>query len=135
MRVTSFSLSLVLILVSPPHLSSQQSTATPQRDAQALSILTQCSSAMGASSTIPDIYAEGTIIPTNPNNPSATIVLKSRGTDRVRSELNYPSGQQVYVLNNGRGFSSISGQKKNLAAHAVSYYRPEHLSAYACSID
>src|SRR5258708_92877 len=90
---------------------------------------------MGAPSTIPDIYAEGTIIPRNTNTHSATIVLKCRGTEPERSELNYASVQRDYLFNKGRGFSSIAGQKKNLAAHAVSYFRPEHLSAYACSID
>jgi len=90
---------------------------------------------MGVSSAIPDIYAEGKITPANPQNPSASIVLKSKGTDRVRSEINYADGQQVYVLNNGKGFSLMSRVKKYLPAHSTLYSRPEHLSAYACSID
>jgi|SRR5579859_168683 len=135
MRAARLVLSFVLILSSSPQLSSQQSPTTVTRDPQALSILTQCSSAMGASSTAPDIYAVGTITPSNPQNPSASVVLKSIGTDRVRSEINLPSGQQIYVLNNGRGFSLISRLKKYLPTHSTLYSRPEHLSAFACGID
>jgi hypothetical protein len=108
---------------------------TVTRDPQALSLLSQCSASMGASSLVPDIYAEGTITPTNPNSTSASVVLKSKGTDLVRSEINLPNGQQVYVLNNGRGFSLISGQKKYLPAHSTLYSRPEHLNAFACGLD
>jgi hypothetical protein len=140
MRILS--LFAALILCFPNVAASQQATnspstsanQSPQRDPQTLSFLAQCSVAMGVPSAIPNIYAEGTITPTNPQNPSAG-VLKSMGTDRVRSEINLPSGQQVYVLNSGRGFSLISGEKKYLPAHSTLYFRPELLSAFACGID
>jgi hypothetical protein len=135
MRLARFVLSLLLIFASSPRLNSQQSSPAPTRDAQALLLLSQCSTAMGASSAAPDIYAEGTITPTNPQNASASVVLKSMGTDRVRSEINLPGGQRVYVLNSGQGFSLISGEKKYLGAHSTLYSRPEHLSAFACGID
>lgn len=107
----------------------------PQRDPQALALLAQCSTAMGAQGTVPDIYAEGVITRANPNSPSATVVVKSKGTDRVRNEISLVDGQQIFVVNSGRGFSSVSGQRKNLPLHSTSYFRPEHLSAFACAID
>jgi hypothetical protein len=139
MQVASFF--AVLFLLAAQSSPQQTPTAdaaiqvTVTRDPQSLSLLAQCSSSMGASGVIPDIYAEGTITPTNPKSPSASVVLKSKGTDRVRTEISSTSGGQTHVINNGRGFSLISGQRKNLAAHATAYFRPEHLSAYACSID
>jgi hypothetical protein len=134
-HVARLALSLVIVFSSSPRLNSQQSVAAVQRDSQALSLLAQCSRAMGASSAAPDIYADGTITPSNPRNPSAKVVLKSLGTDRVRSEISLPGGQQVYVLDHGRGFSLISGLRKYLPAHSTFYSRPEHLSAFACGID
>jgi hypothetical protein len=135
MRVARLLLSLIIVFSSSPRLNSQQSVAAVQRDSQALSLLAQCSGAMGASSAAPDIYADGTITPSNPRNPSAKVVLQSLGTDLVRSEISLPGGQQVYVLNHGRGFSLISGLKKYLPLHSTLYARPEHLSAFACGID
>ena len=64
MRVLRFVLSFVLILTSSPHLNSQQSVATSQRDTQALALLQQCLTAGGgtqAFGTIQDFLASGTI--------------------------------------------------------------------------
>src|SRR5437660_2825155 len=49
MRVARLVLSSVLILASSSRLISQQSTATPQRDPQALAVLKQTVTAMGSS--------------------------------------------------------------------------------------
>lgn len=123
------------LLVLQPCIAQQSSALTPQRDPQALNILAQCNAAMGATATVPDLYLQGTITPTNPNTPPSTFVLESKGTDRVRTEIDSPNGKQVFVVNDERGFSLTSGIKKNLALHLTSYFRPEHLSAFACSID
>ena len=137
MRVVCPILSFLLFFSSSLQVNSQQpipiSAAT--RDPQALSLLTRCSSAMGASLPNPDFYAVGAITPTNPSNPASTFVLKSKSTNQVRSEITLPSGVQTFVVNNGRGFSLIAGKRNNLALHATAYFRPEHLSAFACSID
>jgi hypothetical protein len=62
-------------------------------------------------------------------------VLKSKGTDRLRTEFSLTSGPQIFVVNSGRGFSLVAGKKRIDALHSTEYFRPEHLSAFACSID
>jgi hypothetical protein len=90
---------------------------------------------MGAPSTVPDIYAVGKFISANSDSTSTGFVLESKGTDRLRTEFDFHDGAQIFVINSGHGYSLIAGKKKNLAAHSTSYFRPEHLSAFACSID
>jgi hypothetical protein len=90
---------------------------------------------MGASSMAPDLYAVGTITPANPDSSRSNFVLKSKGTDRLRTEFSLANGLQVSVVNSGHGFSLIAGKKKSDAFHSTAYFRPELLSAYACSID
>jgi len=135
MRVVRIALSLVLIFQSSSQLSAQQTSVAVQRDAQALSLLSQCGAAMGTAGTVPNIYAEGTITPANPDTSSSSFVLKSKGTDRLRTEFSLATGIQVHVINNGRGFSLIAGKKASNAFHSTAYFRPEHLSGFACSID
>jgi hypothetical protein len=90
---------------------------------------------MGMPAAVPDLYAEGTISPTDPKNPSANFVTKSKGANRVRNEINSGNGEQVYVVNDHRGFSLISGQRNIIPSHTTANFRPEHLPAFACSID
>jgi hypothetical protein len=126
---------LTLAIIFPSAAQQTSSTAPPNHDAQAMSLLAQCDSAMGTSATAPDVYAVGTIISANPDSIASSVVLKSKGTDRLRTEFAFDSGPQIFVINRGHGFSLIAGKKIKLAGHATSYFRPEHLSAFACSID
>ena len=135
MRVVRIALFVALIFQSSSQVYAQQFAVAVQRDAQALSLLSQCSTAMGASTTIPDLYAVGTVTPTNPNSSPSSLVLKSKGTDRLRTEFSLTSGLQVFVVNSGYGFSLVAGKKITDALHSTEYFRPEHLSAFACSID
>ena len=138
MRVARVILSFTLVLSSSPRLSSQQAPAAPTgptRDPQALSLLAQCATAMGASHGSPDVYAVGTIGPANPANPASTFVLKSKGTNQSRTDITLPTGVQTFVVNNGRGFSLVAGARKKLPLQTTAYFRPEHLSAFACAID
>jgi hypothetical protein len=134
-QVYAFCVSFVSLF--PVQTQSQQliQSVAVQRDPQALALLSQCSSAMGVSSPIPDLYVTGTMTPVNPDSAPSSFVLKSKGTDRIRTEFNSATGLKVFVVNNGQGFSLIAGARKSSALHSTEYFRPEHLSAFACSID
>lgn len=116
-------------------ISKEGQAVAVQRDPQAMALLAQCSAAMGAGATVPDLYLAGTITPANPDSPPSTFVLESKGIDRVRNEIGSPKGKEVFVVNNERGFSLVSDKRESLALHLTSYFRPEHLNAFACSID
>jgi hypothetical protein len=135
MRVLRIALFVALIFQNSSQVYAQQSAVAVQRDTQALSLLSQCSTAMGATTTVPDLYAVGTVTPTNPNSSPSNLVLKSKGTDRLRTEFSLTSGLQVFVVNSGHGFSLVAGKKITDALQSTEYFRPEHLSAFACSID
>ena len=135
-KLSSFVLVAVSLLGS--NLKAQQlsqASVAPQRDPQALALLGQCASAMGATGIVPDLYLEGTISSKNADKPPSTVVLKSKGTGQLRTEFTSSGIQQVFVVSNERGFSLASGKKQNLALQATAYFRPEHLSGFACTID
>jgi hypothetical protein len=99
MRVVRFVLSFVFVLVSSPRLNSQQSITAPQRDAQAQSILSQMSIAMGwiASQLPADTVVSGTMA--RANSSSAPFTLKARGCNQFRVDTQDVSGPVSTVVN------------------------------------
>src|SRR6266850_57537 len=67
----------------PPSADGVQPTVT--RDPQALSLLSQCGTAMGGAS-ISDTYATGTLTSADPNGPSGAIVAQTKGT-KMRNDI------------------------------------------------
>ncbi len=108
----------------------------PARDQTALSLLQQCSTASGVDAgLVPDIVAEGSLIPANAKSPSGSLVLKSKGFDQARAEYTFGAKQEVHVVNRGRGFAVRENQKSDLALHLTQYSRPEHLPGVLCTVD
>ena len=111
------------------------SNSTASRDPQALALLAQCAGAMGVPGPVFDVYAEGQLVSTDARDPARTLVIKSKGADRVRYETSSTDRQETYVVNRGRGHELRAGMREPLPAHTTGYHRPEHIPALACQID
>jgi hypothetical protein len=84
---------------------------------------------------IQDVQAEGTITRADGREAPRSLVVKSKGADRVRHEISAADRQEIYVLNGGRGHEIRDAKRRALPAHTTAYYRPEHLPALACQVD
>ena len=107
MRVGRLVLSFVLVLATSPRLNSQQSAALPQRDAQALTILSQVfvsSGGMAALSGIQDFTASGTITYFwGGKEVSGPVTIKGRGSEQFHLEAQLPGGMHSITLSHGVG--------------------------------
>src|SRR6267142_4948247 len=103
MRVTRLVLSLLLVLSSSPHLNSQQRVATPQRDPQAVAVLTQMLGATGWVSLPSDAVASGTVTRFHGDTQDVVnLTLKVRNGGQVRFEVQDPASPSTTVVNVGQ---------------------------------
>lgn len=120
----------LILLTSKPGVGQEAPTRSPE----AVALLAQCAAAMGTAQ-IQDIQAEGTVTRADGREAPRSLVVKSKGSDRVRHEVSAADRQETYVLNGGRGHEIRDSKRKPLPAHTTGYYRPEHLPALACQVD
>lgn len=106
----------------------------PARSPEAVALLAQCAAAMGAANVL-DSYAEGTVTRADAREPASAVIVRSKGSDRVRTDVAAQDRQETYVINRGAGHESRDGARKNQPAQATRYHRPEHVPALACLID
>ena len=107
--------------------------AAPVRDPQALALLAQCGTAMGAAS-IQDSYATGTLTTDDPATPAEPITSQTKGAAE-RLDISSANGTQTYVLNGGSSWA-VRENTKELVPYALSaYHRPEHSPSLACVLD
>jgi hypothetical protein len=117
-----------------PILAQQTTTATisPVRDAQALTIITQSLTAMGAIAAPTRMtLAHGTA--TYPDGTTKAVKFETIGTDRVRHDIG--TGEFTFVANGGDGFLVLHGKKQKLQYWATAYQRPEHLPSLCLMAD
>jgi hypothetical protein len=134
MRVAGCVLVILCVLIASPNLNSQQTTATLQRDAQAISLLQQCLAAMGGAQALllQDSVAIGQAQTFLPDGSTVTlpIVKKSKGTKMVRTELQRPEGTRVRVVNAGTGgIQNPDGTTRRLFSNNTVAERIEHIPA------
>jgi hypothetical protein len=132
MRVARLVLSFVLvILVSSPRLKSQSTTAV-QRDTQAITLIAQSLSTMGAlASPSRMTLAQGTA--TYPDGTTMPVSMKTMGNNCVRHDLG--TNDFTFVSNAGSGFLILNGQKQKLHHWITAYKRPEHLPSLSLMSD
>ena len=107
--------------------------ATPVRDAQALVLLAQCGTAMGAAS-IQDSYATGTLTTDDPAVPAAPITSQTKGAAE-RFDISSASANQTYVFNGGGSWAVRDNKRERVPYALGAYHRPEHVPALACVLD
>jgi hypothetical protein len=119
-------LSLAIIFPSQAQQTSSSPAATSVRDPQALSLITQSLSAMGAlASPNRMTHAQGTI--SYPDGTSNSISIQTIGTDHLRQDVG--ANDFSFVSNSGDGFLLSRGKKSRLQYWIAAYKRPEHLPA------
>ena len=117
MRVARLLLAVLLILSSSQCLNSQQSTTTPQRDAQALQIAARSQQAMGVYTSVP-VPVRGTgLISYSPDEPQGAIEIVCLGPRIFRTSITRGTDSYVYFTNDGQGTASVNGKKISLPYH------------------
>jgi outer membrane lipoprotein-sorting protein len=122
MRVARVVLSFLLILSSSLLLNSQQSVATPQRDPQAVAVLTQMltASGWGKASLPTDGIASGTVTRVSGDTQqSVAVTMKIRGPRIYRVEVRDPSGPITTIINGDAGAVTRTAGTAFLPAHSA----------------
>jgi hypothetical protein len=125
MRRSSAVALLAVLSLLPVSLLAQQGTqtsTTPQRDQQALSVLTQCLTAAGgaqAITAIQDYKATGTVTYFwAGQETTGTTTLQGRGVDQFRIDSALSSGNYSYIVSKGSGeLKDIRGNTAHIPYH------------------
>ena len=128
------SIFLTIVAVTGVSVAQGQVLPIPQahKDAQALTILAQAQSQLGAAGSIQDSQAEGTI--TLPGGRTGSIVLKSKGAS-LRHETTVDGDTTVSVVANGRGRTTHQGKQRKLPDWVTAYQRSLHIPALSRIVD
>ncbi len=120
----------VCIVLTAPSVAQGKA---PVRDPQALALLAQCGTAMGAASIL-DTYATGTLTTADPEAPAAPITTQTKGAAE-RFDIAFSKDNQTYVLNSGSSWAVREGKQAKMPYALSAYHRPEHVPALACMLD
>jgi hypothetical protein len=120
------SLSLSILLPSAAQQAGSSAAATSVRDPQALTLVTQSLSAMGAlASPNRMTRSQGTI--SYPDGSTTPITIETIGTTNLRQDVG--TSDFSFVSNSGDGFLLLQGQRSSLRYWMTAYARPENLPA------
>lgn len=134
MRVVRLVLSFVLILSSSPQLCSQQTSTSPTRDPQAISIASWSVATMGAPTRVSSggVVATGTVTIPGLGSGPLPIILKSMSPRTLRSEIHMPKGLNALIVNDGRGaIKRPNGSVKWLQLYSTMALRAEFLPSFS----
>lgn len=135
MPLTRLLLCFALLIGSPGPLTSQSAAATPQRDPQALDLLARCSAAMGSPALGTTFSASGKLVPAHPDDPTSQLVVKSKGGNAIRWDMNSPAAQETVTMQPGRGKIRRDFQETPMAPWQTLYTRAEHFPALLCGTE
>ncbi len=127
-------ISLVCVLMLPGAILAQQQ-ASALRDPKAISLLQQCSAAMGSPAVDSTVISSGTVVPAHPTDSATPLVLKSKGGSSTRWELTRPTGQETAVLYEGHGKTRHNAGETSLPTWQTRYARQEHFPALLCLLE
>jgi len=111
-----------------PSAVAQTFTRAPE----AIQVLEQCSSAMGARSDL-QVDAEGTVVNANAAAPEAHVAIKSKGFGQLRYD--FADTKDAFVHSNGRSRAIHAGEPRPMSPAISRYLRPEYVPALLCSLD
>lgn len=96
---------LFLLLFSHPSLTAEPVSTTAPKDPTANSIAQRALNALGAAQIQANegVIASGTLSLGGNKPATFPIVMKSRGTEQLRSELTTPKGTRITIINDGAG--------------------------------
>lgn len=120
-----------LFLVTSPAFAA----TPPQRDPQAMNLLSQCASATGARVPIGDVRASGNMTAVLEGDALRPIAVKIKGYDRLRQDVTYSDRTEAAVINKGDGWSVSGGTSRHMADWVSHYQRPDYFPALMCSAE
>lgn len=126
---------LLFALISHPAIAQTQTPTPPVRDPQAVALLQRCSEAMGTLSSSVAIEAKGQITSSSHPGESGQITIEQQGLSLMRRTTSYGDGQQVEIVNEGENRIMWNVSVLPTAPWQERYFRPDHISALACTID
>ena len=117
------------------HLSAQEQSASPaRRDAQAITLLTQCAAAMGSTDSLNTFHGLAEMISAHPNDARSDLVLRSIGERQMRWDRNPAGRQQETIVTRGAEGTIKQGEKESrMAPWQTAYPRAEHFPAVVCA--
>ncbi|MCI0625316.1 MAG: hypothetical protein L0387_27345 [Acidobacteria bacterium] len=131
--------SLVLSAFAPgqePTTASAETQLLAEKDARAVEIAQQAIVSMGGNSlsvTSDDSMSSGTLTLHTYSTPrplTMPIIIKTKGTRRVRTELQTPKGQNIRILNEGRAvLTRPDGKIQELSMNNTLTERVSHIPA------
>jgi len=133
MRVVRFVLSFLLVLGSSPRLKSQLSTATPQRDTQAVGAIQNALAAMGGASTMAQVHnviVQGSMLPAQGNTPIGSFTMKDQFGAQVhefKDSFQSAALTQTFVSGHGKPGLLSNGHTKNFNPWTANFRLPVHL--------
>jgi hypothetical protein len=125
----------VLILVFPflAHpCFAQQTTISVRRDPQALTLIAQSLSTMGALAS-PTRMTTAQGVATYPDGTTKAVSMETIGNNCIRHDLG--TNEFTFVSNAGSGFLVLNGKRSKLPYWVTAYQRPEHLPALSLISD
>lgn len=121
---------VLLVLVTPAFAAP-----APQRDPQALALLDQCATAMGARTPISDVRASGTMIAVLEGDSADAITITEKGYDRLRQDVTYSDHTDTSIFNKGEGWSGSGNASRPMADWISRYQRPDYFPALICTAE
>ncbi|HEY2468935.1 MAG TPA: hypothetical protein VGI45_14005 [Terracidiphilus sp.] len=115
-----------------PITPAQSVMTSPPRDASAIALAQSSLAAMGGMNLSPgqSVAMTGVLNLAGTSLTSFPIVIKTHGTDRLRSELTIADGVRVTVISGGAGaIRQPDGRTRQLASENVTGYRNQYLPA------
>jgi hypothetical protein len=113
MRVARLVLSLFLSL--SPRLNSQQSTAGPQRDPQAVAFLQTSVRTMGGSVPSDSVATGSVVVVAGSLTTSGTIRILTRGTDQTLEQLALPQSTVATIYSRGAADATTNGTTQSVS--------------------
>lgn len=132
--MTRMASALACLLFCFSHLSAQEQSSPAVRDAEAVTVLTQCAAAMGSTDPMNTFHGSAEMIPAHPNDARSELVLRSQGERQMRWDRSPAGGQPESIVTRGAEGTIKQGEKESrLAPWQTAYSRAEHFPAVVCA--
>jgi len=130
MRVARLFVAFVLIIASSPRLNSQQSTTAPERDSDAVVVVTQALAAMGGSTLLTQVQnslTQGTIQATDGSWLTSGDFTWEFSGSQFRYDNPDSAGRSILVSGKHGPVSTVGGKTSRLFSHMTDASFSPHL--------
>jgi len=131
--ISKLNLSFVVFSLFASAATQSQITDAP-KDATAMSLVQSCLSSMtpGSSATDQSVVVVATLRLYGDQNIDFPVVIKSRGSNLVRTEITTKQGMRIFILNNGHGLIRYpDGGLRYLSEENTALQRANHIPFFS----